>query len=443
MWGTVTAAGISKHHYNFCMQKNPLTGTRPQTGSTAPAGRSTRRAQGQRLFQACVVGMFILVLAIFLANYPAGLTPWRFGATAAGLLLLLGLNVVGIDLLPRARTKIQILKDWLFLVLSGLLILGVVGASGQYDLVYLLSLVCIQADANQGVWPGGALFSGAILLAWLGLQLAFGIPLPMIAGREMALAVGVAFGLVVVILLQRTTRQTERAEALLTELQAANRELEAARQKDRELAIAEERLRLARELHDSVTQSLYSVGLYAEAAAEQLHAGSTGKVSEHLQELQETAQAALREMRLLIFELRRPALEQGGLAAALRARLEAVEARGGMETELQVEGQENLPAETQTELYGILLEALNNSLKHAHAQRVGIRLEFRPDLTRLEIHDDGTGFDTTAGRPGGFGMAGMKERARKIGGRLQVESSPGSGTHILVQVPGGPAENPE
>jgi signal transduction histidine kinase/streptogramin lyase len=201
-------------------------------------------------------------------------------------------------------------------------------------------------------------------------------------------------------------------------------------------AIAAERSRLARELHDSVTQLLYSVTLYAEAAAELLRTGEAETAAGHLRALRDTAQEALREMRLLIFELHRPALEKSGLAAALQARLDAVETRGGMRSELRAEGTENLPRIVQAELYNIAQEALNNALKHAHAKAVSIRLRFEEAETELEVRDDGVGFDPAGEHSGGgFGISGMKERAQRIGGVLQIESAPGKGTKVMVRVP--------
>ena len=98
-------------------------------------------------------------------------------------------------------------------------------------------------------------------------------------------------------------------------------------------------------------------------------------------------------MRLLIFELRPPALEETGLAAALQARLKAVEARGGLQADMRVEGEEQLPLQLQQELYNIAREALNNAMKHAYAQHVRVRLQYRDDATVLEVTDDGAGFD--------------------------------------------------
>jgi signal transduction histidine kinase len=213
-------------------------------------------------------------------------------------------------------------------------------------------------------------------------------------------------------------------------------------QAEQSAAIAE-RSRLARELHDSVTQSLYSVNLYAEAAARLLMNGKDIEAADHLRELRDTAQEALREMRLLIFELRPLALEKTGLTAALQARLDAVEGRGGMQTELQVEGVEQLPSAIQAELYHIAQEALNNVLKHANAQHVRVHLQFLDTATCLEVCDDGVGFvPEIAQEGGGLGLPGMKERGQRIGGNLQIESTPGKGTKVSIEVPLSPPEFP-
>jgi signal transduction histidine kinase len=215
------------------------------------------------------------------------------------------------------------------------------------------------------------------------------------------------------------------------------------REQAEQAAALAERSRLARELHDSVTQSLYSVTLYAEAAARLLDEGNRQTAADYLRELRDTGQEALREMRLLIFELHRPALGEGGLAAALQARLDAVETRGGMHAELAVEGDEQISRLVQAELYNIAHEALNNVLKHAHANHVRIRLRFGDNATEMEISDDGAGFESTVdGIRGGFGISGMKERAQKIGGTLQIESAPGKGTKVTARVPVSPAGHP-
>lgn len=204
-------------------------------------------------------------------------------------------------------------------------------------------------------------------------------------------------------------------------------------------ATLEERQRLARELHDSVTQSLYGVTLYAEAAARTLSMGETARATEHLRVLRETAQEALREMRLLIFELRPPLLEQEGLVAAVRGRLEAVEGRAGLRVNMETTGEIAVPFEVQKELYRIAQEALNNVLKHAQAQCVTVTLAQSEGMIVLEIADDGVGFDLKAARSG-LGLPGIGERVKMLSGALEIESTLGKGTLVRVTIP---LENPE
>jgi signal transduction histidine kinase len=230
---------------------------------------------------------------------------------------------------------------------------------------------------------------------------------------------------------------TLRTAELQHEIDQRYKVEETLRQHEREKAILEERNRLARELHDSVTQSLYSVTLFADAAARLLDTGQAPPAVENLRKLRQTARDALEEMRLLIFELRPPILEQAGLGAALEARLEAVERRVGLQTRLRLEGEGQLLPGVQEGLYRIALEALNNVLRHAQASCVTVALIQEPQLTVLKIVDDGVGFDlNTAQKSGGLGLQGMKERAGLIGGQLTVKSEPGMGTTVQVEVKG-------
>ena len=208
------------------------------------------------------------------------------------------------------------------------------------------------------------------------------------------------------------------------------------RQRAKRLAIVEERQWLARELHDSVTQALYSVTLYAEAARMALAAGKQDVAAENLRELQMMAREALFDIRLLIFELHPPILEGQGLAAALQIRLAAVETRAGLRTEIRVDGERRLPLSVEEDLYRIALEALNNVVKHAQAQHVTVHLQLDDQHVCLEISDDGMGYDPAKAREsGGMGLRGMEERAQRINGRLEILSAPGKGTALKVEVP--------
>ncbi len=202
------------------------------------------------------------------------------------------------------------------------------------------------------------------------------------------------------------------------------------------LAVLEERQRLARDLHDSVTQSLYGMTLSAEASTRLLEGGDVSAALEALRELKTASLNALREIRLLVFELRPAVLEQDGLAAALRSRLRAVEERSGVTTSLRTSRIGRLAREIEEGLHGIALEALNNALRHAHPQRIGVILERGEDTIQLRIDDDGRGFDPQEGcSSGGLGLRGMRERAERLGACLSIVSAPGEGTAIGVVVP--------
>jgi signal transduction histidine kinase len=202
-------------------------------------------------------------------------------------------------------------------------------------------------------------------------------------------------------------------------------------------AVAEERARLARDLHDSISQALYAASLYTRAAERQLKSGSLDAVQSHLDEIGSTLRGALSELRLLIFELRPPILEQAGLSGALYHRLKSVEERAGILVEWQSNLNTPLPRLLEENLYRIAQEALNNSLKHARAGQVSLRLEETAGLLRLRIADNGVGFSTESVTGSGMGLKIMQERAGQINAHLSIQSSPGAGTVILVEVPYG------
>ncbi|MBI4788819.1 MAG: GAF domain-containing sensor histidine kinase [Chloroflexi bacterium] len=208
------------------------------------------------------------------------------------------------------------------------------------------------------------------------------------------------------------------------------------RQMAQQAALLEERHRLARDLHDSVTQALYGVTLFAQASQSSIRVGNLPLTGQYIGRLNETARQALKEMRLLIFELRPSLLEQVGLAGALRQRMEAVERRAGVAIELKVAELPDLPGELESHLYQIAQEALNNILKHSAATWVALRLTMEARQLHLAIEDNGKGFDPAkVGSAAGIGFASMRERAERIGGRLQIDSKPGVGTRVSLTVP--------
>lgn len=236
-------------------------------------------------------------------------------------------------------------------------------------------------------------------------------------------------------LMMRANEARIHSDRLLDELQGAHRQLQEYAGQAEELATAKERNRLARELHDSVAQTLYGLTLQAEAASRQLKASQTEEVSSYLREIRESAQQTLQETRLLIFELRPPILEEEGLASALRARLESVESRSGLKAQIDLQEVGRLPNEIESGLYGISNEVLNNILKHAHASQVKVSLRKKTGKIVLEISDNGVGFDLdSAEGHGGLGIKGMRERAEQINGDLRISSGK-NGTQVSVEAP--------
>lgn len=208
----------------------------------------------------------------------------------------------------------------------------------------------------------------------------------------------------------------------------------------RELAVLEERNRLAREMHDTLAQGFTGIVLQLEAA-EQVMSDVSGEALGHLDRARKLARDSLNEARRSVWNLRPRALEQAGLAEALRQSLDDSVSDGRLEGHFELSGPTPpLPAEAENTLLRITQESLTNLRKHAQAAHVWVSLVYEADSVILTIRDDGVGFDPTtppASRHvgGGLGLVGMRERAQAIGARLLVDSQPGEGTQIQVVLP--------
>jgi Na+/proline symporter/two-component sensor histidine kinase len=209
-----------------------------------------------------------------------------------------------------------------------------------------------------------------------------------------------------------------------------------------QVATLEERHRLARELHDSVSQALFSMTLYTRAvelAAQKDGADPAGPVARGLAELRALTQGALAEMRAALFQLRPDTLHEEGLVEAIRKRADAITARENVE--VRVHGPaDRLPITdlAEAELFRVVQEAMHNSVKHASPSRIDVRLGDHPDIEGallIEVADDGTGFDPDAPHLAGLGLGGMRERMRRIGGQLAIDSRPDGSTTVRLVLP--------
>jgi signal transduction histidine kinase len=226
--------------------------------------------------------------------------------------------------------------------------------------------------------------------------------------------------------------------AIVSERRRAAVELAESQRREGERA-AMERQRIARDLHDSVSQSLFSTTLHVRTAQHALAReghDSTGSVGEELSEIGQLTRGALAEMRALIFELQPGALTEEGLVAALTKQASALGAREGLVIEVDGPG-ERLPLgpEVEQQLYRLGQEALANVVKHARASSATVHIAAKGDTVLIEVSDDGRGFDPAAVGPGHFGLRSMRGRVADLGGRLEVTSAPGRGTVLRVEVP--------
>ena len=209
-------------------------------------------------------------------------------------------------------------------------------------------------------------------------------------------------------------------------------------ERSRELTIAEERSRLSHELHDAVSQKLFSLRLTAQAAAT-LVDRDPARAKGELQRVATLAAEAVDELRAAVVELRPAALDEDGLVATLRTQIQVMDRAHSARVTFESSGVRALPAAREEALLRIAQEALHNALRHSGAEHVAVTLGRRGPSAVLRITDDGRGFDTGAVRHAGrhLGLVSMRHRAGSVGGRLTVESEPGKGTTIETEVPCG------
>ena len=226
--------------------------------------------------------------------------------------------------------------------------------------------------------------------------------------------------------------------AVVSERRRAALNLAVSRRREGERT-AEERQRIARDLHDSAAQSLFATTLHlrtAERALARDAIGPAATVQKELEQVGQLTRAALAEMRAAIFELRPSMIAQEGLVAALASHAAAISARE--ELAITVDGPEQrllLAAEAEDQLYGLVREALANTVKHARATAVAIDVRATDHVVAIEVRDDGCGFTPAAAGAGSYGLLSMHSRAAQLGGRLTITSAPGHGTAVHVEVP--------
>ncbi|MEU3099701.1 GAF domain-containing sensor histidine kinase [Streptomyces sp. NPDC006967] len=209
-------------------------------------------------------------------------------------------------------------------------------------------------------------------------------------------------------------------------------------ERSRELTIADERSRLAHELHDAVSQKLFSLRLTAQAAA-RLVDRDPSRAKGELQQVATLAAEAVEELRAAVVELRPAGLDEDGLVATLRTQTQVLDRAHTARVTFTGHGVRALPAAQEEAVLRVAQEALHNALRHSGGEHVDVTLDRRGGGAVLRVSDDGSGFDPRVVRSAGrhLGLVSMRDRASGVGGRLSVESAPGKGTTIEMEVPGG------
>ena len=232
--------------------------------------------------------------------------------------------------------------------------------------------------------------------------------------------------------IRRAQKMHSENLALASELREANQKLRSYSTQVEQLVIAKERNRLARDLHDSVTQTVFSMNLTTQSASLLLERDPE-RVEAQLDRLNQLARNALSEMQMLISELKPEEAGRGGLATIIRSYLSGGYFPENITIDLEVQGEQTLELTEEQSLFHIIQEALNNIVKHSQASKAQIRIHLAEPIW-IEVEDNGTGFDLQQTQSSGRGgLPGMRERAEEIGWGLQIRTSPGVGTCVRVE----------
>lgn len=300
-----------------------------------------RRTEGEQTIMRWIsYTMIFSVLLVFIIGYPAGQTKldWRFYGTVLDLAVLLVLNILWYQSIGMKISRQRIiLFHWGFNIASEAMVLGAILLTGRYEVVFLLFMQIAQFAAYFGVWPNGAICAVLNLAATLGILASFGDTGLSLFDSGSQLLIGMVFVLVFVLLIELSTKETQRAEGLLKDLQAVNFELKTAQQKEKELAIAEERMRLARDIHDGLGHHLTVLSVQLQAA-DKLVERNPRAATEAIRLCRVEAQAALEEVRRSVGMMRQTAEESRPLSEMLSSLIHDFDEHTGLTARFEQTG---------------------------------------------------------------------------------------------------------
>ncbi|HYN87603.1 MAG TPA: sensor histidine kinase [Ardenticatenaceae bacterium] len=386
--------------------------------------------RGDNILMLAAYAILLMALITLILQRNGELPAWRFYGAILALAALLALNLTSSEeeSLPRIMRNSQLL-----LLVSGALFLLAFWLSLHLELIYVLFMLNAQAVVQIRLRDALG-YSIGLALAWLGIFWAQGVALPDLVGLAMSAGLGLIFTTTFGLVIVGFSRQRARVEALLQQLQTANAELLAAREREKELTAAEERVRLAREIHDGLGHHLTVLNVQLQAAAK-LVGRDPARAADAIAVSRAEAQAALDEVRQSVAAMRATPLDGRSLQEALQTLVHDFDRHSPLTARFDLLGVPTaLPPAASMTLYRAAQEGLTNAQKHAAVQEVTVTLAFSSAGVRLTVEDDGAEQNAPA-RGGGFGLAGLRERAEQLGGTLRAGPRSDGGFVLSLALP--------
>ncbi len=417
--------------------RRPGSGQRP---GSWPWLRERLFPSGTHLIQWAAYIVVIAMLILYALQKPSVL-PFQYNSTLLALTSLLVITILWEDLIARFANELA--GEWTLLIISAVLSFYAILVGGFYSSIYILFMIVARANATVPPLPALG-FSALLFGGYLGLIFTSNVD----RGNAWEFSVSVIIGLTFTITLSQVLRlyieQSEKMTLLLQQIQQANAELMAAREKEKELTIAEERVRMARDLHDGLGHHLTALSIQLQAA-EKLVRANPDLAAESVHNARGEVQAALKEVRQSVGALRESPVELHNLPQAIAALVAETGQRSGLQGSFTQEGQptELSPAAAMT-LFRAVQEGLTNVQKHAAgARQISVRLAYTEKGTRLVVENDGRPAAGDSQSPsGGFGLAGLRERAHLLGGSLECGPRAEGGFRIAISLPAETAPEP-
>jgi signal transduction histidine kinase len=392
---------------------------------------------GERLMVA-VYAVILAALVTFIL-VPSDLPAWRFYGTLIALATFLAINMTWLNdddgpwSLSRGKPSFVVY----LLVGAGLvLLINLLGLTGSPSLLPYLMFPLVGQAFVMLTARRATLYALALLVCWLAVIWSHGVPLHELPLDAVEVGMGMVFTGVIALVAVAYGEQTARANALLEELRAVNAQLEAAREREKALAVSEERVRLARDIHDGLGHHLTVLNVQLQAAAK-LFERNPERAAAAITTCQEVAQAALGEVRQSVAAMRGSPLDSYSLEEALDKLVRDFDRHSPIEARFEQDGAAlPLSPAAATTLYRAVQEGLTNAQKHSVAGQATVSLHFNPTEVLLDVWNDGVmngAPDDSNG--GGYGLAGLRERTDHLGGTFAAGPQPDGTFRLQLALP--------